>query len=92
MNTGTTYRGMGEPMEIGSRCHIFNDKGEPKCYNCGIFGHIAKDCKKPKELTCYNCGKKGHIAKACTAPKKIQVRGVEEATNEEGKDFSEDSE
>jgi hypothetical protein len=59
-------------MEIGRVRHIFNDKGEPKCYNCNDFGHMAKECKKPKNTTCYNCGKEGHIAKYCRKPKKFR--------------------
>jgi hypothetical protein len=32
----------------GNRKPAFNDKGEPLCFNCQEYGHMAKDCKKPK--------------------------------------------
>ena len=38
-----------------------------KCYNCGRFGHMSKECKEPKREkgACYECGKKGHLITAC---------------------------
>jgi hypothetical protein len=27
----------------------FNDKNEPLCFNCQEYGHMAKDCKRPKK-------------------------------------------
>ncbi|RYP36572.1 hypothetical protein DL768_010929 [Monosporascus sp. mg162] len=28
---------------------LWNAKGEPLCWNCGKYGHLAKDCRKPKK-------------------------------------------
>ena len=43
------------------------------CYNCGMLGYMARDCRAPKnnhrlEVICHNCGKRGHLAKDCRAP------------------------
>src|SRR5882757_9076007 len=40
---GTTYAGVGEPMQIDRQ----RQKKEFKCFNCGRFGHISQDCNKP---------------------------------------------
>ena len=44
------------------------------CFNCGIPGHIAKDCKKPKKfgqsgMIYDNCGNACHITRKCYTPK-----------------------
>lgn len=42
----------------------------PKCYNCQLFGHIARDCTRTKRtLKCSKCSIEGHTAKYCTATK-----------------------
>ncbi len=43
---------------------------ETRCYNCNLFGHIAKNCKNAK--TCARCAEEGHEHKECkNAPKCI---------------------
>src|SRR5882757_4272298 len=41
---GTTYAGVGEPMQIDRQ----RQKKKFKCFNCGRFGHISRDCNKPR--------------------------------------------
>jgi len=39
---GMTYRGQGQPMDIGKSNDNFKD-GKPKCFNCNKYGYIAKE-------------------------------------------------
>ncbi|KAL1434912.1 hypothetical protein MTO96_011385 [Rhipicephalus appendiculatus] len=45
-----------------------NQHGERKCYNCNIYGHIARDCPEPKRpLKCQRCQAAGHTLRNCQA-------------------------
>ena len=47
-STGTTYGGRGQPIDIGKSNDNFKD-GKPKCFNCNIYRHMAKDCRGKKK-------------------------------------------
>jgi len=74
-STGTTYRGRGQPMDIGKSNENFKD-GKPKCFNCNKYGHMAKECQSEKKeqetQTCFKYDKKGHIAKDCKGKQLIK--------------------
>ena len=53
------------------------DAKDIKCGNCGLSGHSAQQCTKPRipmeERKCHVCGKPGHIARNCPDAKKANV-------------------
>ena len=44
-----TYERRDAPMDIRKAKYNFNKDRKTKCFNCSIYKHIVKDCKKPKK-------------------------------------------
>lgn len=46
-------------------CRLRELVSPDRCFNCLAFGHLSRDCKKPRETCCFRCGKGGHFRRDC---------------------------
>lgn len=38
----------------------------PLCWNCRLYGHFYRNCRKEKKIFCFSCGKVGNTTATCT--------------------------
>ena len=73
------------PIDIGKAKESFDKDRKPMCFNCEIYGHMAKDFwKLKKEIDtwkCYECEQIGHIARDCRTKQKMKKQIVQEDKN-----------
>jgi len=78
-NTASGKRSSGNRGKPG-RKPAFNDKGEPLCFNCQEYGHMAKDCKKPEKAKTSNSGS-NHRASPTTIILPPELKDLEAELN-----------
>ena len=87
ISTGTTYRGWGQPMDIGKSNDNFKDR-KPKYFNCNKYRYVAKECwsKKKEHETrkCFKYEKEGHIAKNYKETQSMKKWKIQEESDDEG--------
>ena len=66
-------------MDIGKSKENFKNK-KPRCFNCNLYGYMAKDCQKLKKeednRKCYKCKQVGYITKDYRTEQKMKNQNV----------------
>jgi len=74
-------------MDIGKAKDNYNKDRKSKCFNCNIYRHIVKDCRKPKKeketRKCYKCNKIGHLIKNYRSGQKMKNRSIQNESDNE---------
>ena len=77
-------------MNIGKSKDNFNKDVKPRCFDCNIYKHIAKEYQKPRKnketRKCYKCEKVGYLAKDCRLEQKMKTRSIKEESDNEDDD------
>jgi len=77
--TETIYGGQELYMDIGKSKENFKDR-KPRCFNCNLYGYMAKDCQKLKKekdnRKCYKCEQVGYITKDYRTEQKMKNQNV----------------
>jgi len=77
-------------MDIGKSRNNFDENGKPRCFNCNLYKHIARECRRPKKeremRKCYKCNKEGYLAKDCKSKQPMKNRIIQEDDSEDKKE------
>ena len=72
-------------MDIGKAKENFDKSRKPKCFNCNIYGHLTKKCRKLKKeqdtRKGYKYNKVEYIAKDYRLGQKMKNCSIQELNN-----------
>jgi len=90
MGSGITYEERGVLIDIRKTKDNYNKDNQPRYFNCNVYEHMVKDCRKPKKekeiRKCYKYNKVGHLAKNCMLGQKIKNKSIQEVFHNENKE------
>ena len=91
-STVIIFGGRGALMDIGKSRNNFDKNGKPRCFNCNLYGHLAKECRRPKKekemRKCYKYDKQGYLAKDCKSKQPMKNRRNQADDSEDEKEES----
>jgi len=77
-------------MDIGKFKDNYNKNRKPKCFNCNVYRHIAKDCQKPKKeketRKWYRYNKIGYLVKDCRLEKRMKNQSIQKDSDDKDKE------
>jgi len=77
-------------IDIGKSRTNFDENRKPRCFNCNLYKHIARECRRPKKeretSKCYKCDKEGHLAKNCKSKQPMKNRRSQVDDSEDKKE------
>ena len=77
-------------MNIGKSRNNFDKNRKPRCFNCNLYRHLAKECRRPKKeremRKYYKCDKQGHLAKDCKFKQLMKNKRIKEDDSEDEKE------
>ena len=77
-------------MDIRKSRDNFDENGKLRYFNCNVYGHIVKECRKPKKnkemRKCYKCNKVKHLVKDCRLKQKMKIRRNQDKSNKSDND------
>jgi len=97
-STKIIFGGRGALMDIGKSRNNFNESGKLRCFNCNLYGHIVRECRRPKKeremRKCYKYDKEEYLAKDCKFKQPIKNRRsqADDSEDEKKEGFVEGSE